>query len=447
MMGFVWIYLVVLVILVLASYGLGSFFVNAGKEAWRGIVFQRLLTGSLGLGVAYAIGRTGGQTYLMVMLLVFLIRFWQRGGVLRSWSWHLSAGIWPYLGLLGVFLFTFGLQLSKIIDFQGGVFGLHDDYYHYGRLAWLMSTTGREVALAGIEESTRAALAPYHFLEMWQSALLGHAFKLNMSLTLYLVVLPFYLGTGLLGFSSWVESSMGRFSWPAQMAVPILLWVSPLAMVDVSRLGSSWFVVSSMVQSIYELPKLSMVLCGLLYIAHGDFQPGMVMGFRVALAALVYPVILPALFLGYMFWLFWVRCSRKDRIQALFFPVLTALGLLLFYGWSFFRAAGSSGLWQEALLSFYGSRYGLVSVAYNGVFAAVSAASTLGVYLLALRYVLGPVQVQSVYYRPLMLALILVFAGVVCWSVGLLLPDSWQLHQNVFVVVVALVFAMGLARA
>lgn len=434
-----------------------SLLVGGVLPAWRTgnpwlAVFRILLMGSVVPGVAYALWKTGGQTYLMVFALVYVGGCWYLRKS-HQWGYRLLIELFQNnVGPLGVvavsLLLSFGLFYFRHADLQSGLYVLHTDFYFYGRVASFISSTGIESPVADVYSYVSGGPSPYHFMELWLGAFVGNLFKLNMALSFYLIVLPVFTNIFLVGLLAVAWERHGRLAWWHYVLALLMLFVSCMGFMDASSLLSHIYRVSPMAETVYGYPKLVIAGSALLLVWHGvKEQRG---EWFVSLGGLLYPVILPAFFGGYALWsLYRQLIGGRDLgewILGLIYPLLTAgmlAGFYLILGRGLQSGGGESLMPQW--MDFYLSRYGLLSVGYNLVFVMFSMLSTLGLYVVLYYWAVGKsaLKVELTDRAGLMAAMVLVGAGA--FSLLLYLDNSWQLHQNVFVnVVVLAVFIMSL---
>lgn len=435
----------------LVSYWVGGILRYPSRSNPFLVLFERLFWGALLLGVFYALYATRGKTVLGIILVISIAYVGASDRLLLNARWGRPAfakDFQPLIIALALGLVSFGLQFFRATDLSGNLYALHPDFLYYGRLAWFISTTGLENTSFDVFLYASGAPSVYHYLEIWQTALVSHVLGLNMALGFYLVVVPFYFGLIMLGLVALLVKLAGGFrNWFVLLA-PVVLFVSTLGFADVTQYWQHFYPTAPMDEALYNYPKLILVFVGLIYVLNVDFSNGYFQGFLVAICGLMFPVTLPALFTAWGVLCVGYYVARKLSfpllLKQLAFPVAAALLILLFY---FFAGMAGPDATKSAdtlaeIKAFYFSRYGVVSVGYNVVFYILSVVSTLAVYFLVFYFALRRETLPQPLKHSIAFLGLLIFFGVVYFSLFLLMFNSWQLHQNTFVPSVALLVVM-----
>lgn len=438
-----------LLLFVLTSFFLGGFFVNNKSKKPYLILFQRLFLGSLAIGVLGAFYYTNGITiYLVIGFLAIVYFILQKGLSINTKPYVFSVELallkkvgLPFCILL---VFCFLLQLFRVYDLQGNAYAMHSDFIYYGRLAFYISEKGIESHAFDVFANTSWAPSMYHYLEIWQTAVIARIFDTNMTYALYLTVYPFYFTLGITGLLAYFEQITGALRlWHYLLAVSVL-FVSAFGFTDISQLFSHVYSVTSANYSLLNYPKLGVLFAAIVFLLNLKPVPGYKLGFGISIAGIMWPAAIPSLFTGYTLWVLYLSFVKKDLntniFKALLFPVLTAFLFLCFYGiTSMYFPNPEIPTEQSSIerhLGFYLSRYGLVSILYVLVFGFISAFSGLLVYMLLFGYTFRKSAMSETTQNFVSLCLLIIGSGVFYYALFIKLFNSWQLYQNIYITIV-----------
>jgi hypothetical protein len=199
---------------------------------WKGTALGRLL-GILGFLVfavsLYAVFKSDGKTVAWFYGLSFCIGTYFLGkekGTIPEVSKH---HFWIEVQCLVVFGLTFFWLGSFFMPgFGSEIRTVFTDHFYYGKLAALMVEKGLEVnsydffsALADQKTSQN----PYHFFEIWMTALLSECFQISTLQAFELMVLPIFLSLSFLALLSIFESIKVRIrAWHGILVFGVLIF-------------------------------------------------------------------------------------------------------------------------------------------------------------------------------------------------------------------------------
>lgn len=351
------------------------------------------------------------------------------------------------IGLLG---FTFTLQFFFVSDFHGNYYSFHEDYVYYGRLATFISTHGFETSAMDVFSNIQWTPEFYHYLELWQGALVAKVFHLNTTLSIILIIFSFWLFLVIAGFLAFIEKREGKIrSWHYFLA-PVILFAAPFTFMDIAFLFYKIFRVSDFPNSIFGVFKLSVFAALLMYLIINIKDAGQKPGFTVSVIGLVWPGAAPAIFTGYFIFTFLLQYALKISIYHLvrinIFPIITTIliGLFYFITGKIYYSPGiflKEGLWG-IIYDFYFSRYGLVSMVYIVVFTTIAALAPMMMHAIffyfGLKFRLDIQQDKNV----LILLLVVFACGLFVYPVFTPVYNSWQFHHNIYIVTMAILVSI-----
>jgi hypothetical protein len=134
------------------------------------------------------------------------------------------------------------------------------------------------------------------------------------------------------------------------------------------------------------------------------------------------------------------KLKVKEIAASVFFPFL-GVALIAIYYWftsRFYHTVNTDVNMPEYLIGFYKSRYGLVSMAYVLIFYLFSFVSLVGPYLILFFVFFSWNNINRVLKGKAALFVLMIFSGLVSFSVFIFISNSWQLYQNMLVPVMAI---------
>ena len=154
-------------------------------------IFEPLITGLLMIVSLYAVYITGGRTIFLPIVLLLLL-----AGSLKNERELVDteriSGRTIFL-LMGAALVLYGCFFSQafIGGHEGTVRYASGDYAFYARLAEFLNVKGSETYQIDFETAS-PAVQPYHYMDIWSTALVSRFSGLNENFSLVLVVLPVF---------------------------------------------------------------------------------------------------------------------------------------------------------------------------------------------------------------------------------------------------------------
>ncbi|MCU0756450.1 MAG: hypothetical protein MUE46_15235 [Xanthomonadales bacterium] len=179
-------YLGALTLCVACSHALGSLLQRLIPAAGELPSSLRILSGSMLMIALYAVYRCGGQSIFLLALPLLWIAVRQPiGAAAAGQRLNILPGmILSLLFAFGLFKFRYGFDPTEIRS------AWIDDFF-YARLAQALSLNGIENSHIGSHFEALPP-SPYHYLELWATALIADLLHLNYYQTLRLVVTPFF---------------------------------------------------------------------------------------------------------------------------------------------------------------------------------------------------------------------------------------------------------------
>lgn len=185
---------------VLSAIGLLAFSLLTGKLLERlggaekkngSSIFEPLITGLLMIVSLYAIVITGGRTIMLPIVLLIIL-----AGFLKNEKQRVDteeSSVQTIFLLMGTALVLYGSFFSQA--FMGAPEGTvrfpSGDYAFYARLAEFLNVKGAETYQIDFE-AANPAVQPYHYMDIWGTALVSRFSGLNENFALVLVVLPVF---------------------------------------------------------------------------------------------------------------------------------------------------------------------------------------------------------------------------------------------------------------
>lgn len=443
------LYLVFLFVFSVCSIFIGSLFFYQTDDNYYSAKFKYAFFGSLFIGVVYALLKTSGFSYLSIIVLLALVYMLITKKIIFKINRKFLVDFfydYKFFLLLFIYIaFAFSIQFFRVSDLDGNIYKLHGDLCYYGRLAFFISESGWESHGLNVFNFIKGVPDKYHYLEIWQTALVGNLFNLNMTLSLYLIVIPFYYVLCFIGLLGYFQKKMPKLkSWTFFIA-PFVLFISNVSFLNITTLASSVFKISEMSEALYNFPKLSVVCCCLVLLLNVGVKPCLKFGFYVSIMGLLFPTIVPALFMGYVLWLILLYMLNKEiKLKKIFlsslFPILASLLYAGYYVGMTLLFKNTEQHYHEmySIFDFYLSRYGMVSMAYILIFVSALVISTLSLYALVFFYIIGKRNFLKWLKNEGGFFLIIIIGGIFSYVFLYKMFDSVQLFQNIFVPVISI---------
>jgi hypothetical protein len=238
------IYFSVLLLLFGIAFGTGHFILKYFSTSklnsfWTGFFFKSL-TGITFIIVLASLIYTSGKTisfvFLLVVLFIFLERFLSKRNkdlVIPLPQGENKGQIFTLKNVLSLLALTVMVFLWQSgIVFKCGTFPveiIEKDGFYYAEISKCLISTGWENTFAAsnlIGESYHFP-TPYHYFDMWLNGIICRLFKLNHSLSLYLIVYSFFSIVSLSGLLAIIEKFAKVKSLHKILAL-LLLFVSGL---------------------------------------------------------------------------------------------------------------------------------------------------------------------------------------------------------------------------
>lgn len=302
------------------SIGLGQRKLYFG---WRATFFY-LLSGIIMAVSVYAVFRTSGLTVLLPVpfLLLFVIRNFNKKLVDIG-----SDGKWqPYLFLIIAVFVYLVCFIIKYIPAEGKIAFTSTDDLYYKNVSYLLRTTGRENSMKEFLFPERFSVVPYHYGDLWLSALLS---ELGTPEPLILMILEgmlkAVLGLGCVAYAQRLLQKTNVSGW-SFLALSIGFF-SAFAIFYPSYL-LDWNVYSHV---LYQKMLLhSLCLIGILFLFDGANK--LAFFSLVYITGLVYIPVLPGLALAAFLWAYadYFFVSKKSIPNPTRALLLTSIPVAVF---------------------------------------------------------------------------------------------------------------------
>ena len=341
--AFVWLFAGLVI-----SYGIGFYSFRLAGVNERISVFSahffRLAAGLQFITTVYAISVAGTHT-LQIFVPVLILAVWlfrKQFGTLESeyTAYTPERNKKPfyiaYLYIGGSALLFFIWWWGSITHFGKGLYMPFWDHVFYSRIATILTGKGFEAKkLAALFEDNYMQTVPYHYSELWITALFSKLSGIPDLLAYELLTIP--LLETLVGLA--VLAFVERFT-----KITLITLLFSFAAVFYFGVALRWygqivklprFFGAPEVQSLNMYPKQLIIYVwfgtGLLLNLYGYRVLGLV---ALMMAALSYSVILPAVFGGIGIYLVWRLLVKKDFTYSYpaGFMLLITVGIAVFYG-------------------------------------------------------------------------------------------------------------------
>ena len=417
-----------------AAWAVGQFFLagaRASEESeGRGQTFLALFLGALALTCGYALFKTGGDTVL-IFSLPFLAAFLARPRLAAARS---------QLRWFGLFLLV---ELAWIVlcwGFFGGserAYEAHGDAISYAQNVRAVETFGVENgALARMWVSPDYRVnRPYHYVDLWMSAIVAKASPLSPLEATTLVVQPTLLALACFGTFCLTRS------WICAGLLPIAVGVAA----PVRLFGSTWLFGYALPWLMYPLtlisrPKLAITLSFFLaafLLLRGRGSPKRALSL-VLLSAIATPTMWPGAFVGVCATCLLWKSDKTLSGREAGLLLLTSVGLAL------------------ALVGFYANWLAPANAQASGTAARTVTLAAIGLVkgmtyllpnlaLLGLLWKANPAPFRCLGYREVSLIGCCWLGGVL----GLMLfqgrPDGFQVLTEPFYSLLSLLISLGTA--
>ncbi len=304
-------------------------------------LFLKITIGILLIPTTYAIIKTGGETVLVfnVFLAMVFVAMNFRDVAWKDYTsklLKLNKELLPSIVFLTIVYF---LNLYALFDFTDGSFrSIHPDYVFYAKLAGYLRDFGIENVYVEYYIDPLRVNNPYHFTELWLTAVISDVFKLHVQYSLYLVAYSLIYVCVYTGFITLIHKVWNRIFGKEEW----IIWIfSALFFV----VGMFIFLYPDSIEileqdlwtnTIISIPKLSIIYVFLIWMIilirnQSYFAASLV----CCLTAINYTMVTPGLFLAFGTLLIFRVWTKADSFKVLlwnFTPMLvTAALLLIFY--------------------------------------------------------------------------------------------------------------------
>lgn len=181
-----------------------GFFIQIDNRYYR--TFIHLATGTLVATVLFAIVQSGGKTILMVQLPVFLVAFWLNRKHVKPFSFDFREFLkdWKItvVALLPIFIY----ESYFYFDWSNGTYkSLFIDSYYYSSFSNSLKLWGSEsknIEMNYFYPDCRLELVPYHYPELWLTALVSIIFGIGLVSSYAIIVVSILISISLIGIIS-----------------------------------------------------------------------------------------------------------------------------------------------------------------------------------------------------------------------------------------------------
>ncbi|MDX2003533.1 MAG: hypothetical protein SFW35_13945 [Chitinophagales bacterium] len=405
--------------------------------------FLGLLICVMGFSLLKAHGKT---IHLSLLLLGGFLWFELRKGQNQALTWpHNKLSYVKLVSfMIGAIGITYLYQAASVYTGHGLGFIAQNgfDYTFYAMIAQQLGITGVEswfvpdVAIGAAGTS----LVPYHYFDLWLTALIQQCTGLNHFLVYQLVCQSIFITLGLLGILALFQRK-GLVQWWALAMIPILFLFGYYHFYfynKFSYLSYELYRLNHFGENVLGMPKLLQLVpfaaASILFFDRKNYLPGFIC---ILALPMIYIATLPAVFgtLWLLFCINWLYrlWTKQENWRFLLYTFLTLLFYALFY-WFFGEAAGAFNL--KALRLF-----DMAALATRRNIIILSSLQTVALYLPFLLIVIALIVANKLYQQLKhslfffgMLAVAVFFTGLSAWALMFEDKDGMQLLGNGLVI-------------
>ena len=203
------IYLSILIVLILGTFALGHGLLYKVKLVDTFSIFLKMLVGSIAAAGMFALYQTEGKSiYASILpLLLVLVFYINRGKTISHHSEKIDPRLLLYLILTGAIFFGLNYHyvhglFQKELSFQS----LSDTHF-VNSISYYLAQTGQENEFHFLNElsSNYHGNSPYHYWELWLSALIGTIFEINFLAGFTITIYTYFQILAFLGLLSLVN--------------------------------------------------------------------------------------------------------------------------------------------------------------------------------------------------------------------------------------------------
>lgn len=188
-----------------------SFFeINAVKELK---LFSNYIVGIIAWILVYSIAKSKFLTINIGLLpaIIFLLYFYRKK--IRQFNFEYAGIKGELLLSIAIFLPIFLFQAAFYFDFSNNSFkDIYADSYYYADAANSLKLFGVESTFVDtVYYSNTVSLIPYHYAELWLTALCSELFKVSSICSYFLIVIPLFVSIFSIGLFALVNKIRAHF--------------------------------------------------------------------------------------------------------------------------------------------------------------------------------------------------------------------------------------------
>ena len=290
----------------------------------RQLISSTLLVGVLAVVSAYAVIKSGGLSIMIFMPLTLLLLSFK----LKRIEPIVTISREVLIAILSASLY-FLLNYFQLFSFDGELIAMDRDYSFYARLSAYLRDFGIEnwnieyFLLEGID-----GVLPYHYFDLWFTALISQAFDIHSQYALFLIVYPI----SFVIISLLIYRNLIRFKIKPLPAALICLCAPAFSLMGLLYPQSIAILKMDVWSgSLIETQKVTYAFIGFLLLLEALMDKHY-LNFIVftGLISIVYITYAPSLFVASCLFLIVLRIRR--RLSYIYFLKMLALNTLMFSG-------------------------------------------------------------------------------------------------------------------
>lgn len=407
----------------------------------HGVVFQKLLIGMVIISSLYAVIKSNGHTIMLINILIIISTIFLSYKMKPSKSnfkKNLSSLELKELSIIFIATSVFYvLQLNTMFDLGNGNIKLIDkDYSFYARLAGYLRDFGIENTNLEYFLADKGGVIPYHYADLWFTALISKTFFIHVQYALILITYPIIFT---IVFSGWVyiikllkEKFTKKITW-LDYLIPLLFFTLSMF----KGIYPSYINLLKMdiwTPTILSMPKLAIIYPFILFILINLYEKKYFMvSVTACIIASVYTTVSVSVFLalGIFFLINFLlkKETIKNTILYISPMILTSFFVVIFY--YFFGETSPTTISLSDIANIYSSIDGVktfFNIFIKGFFQII--ATSLPFILLFL--------FTRKYYNKnagvvLNFSIILIVVSVSMWAFTHMMHDSVQLWTNIYI--------------
>ena len=423
------------IICLLCFYGLGNFissliFKKAKKNGFE------IVLGILLLSSTYALFKSSFKTILLFNLVLFVFIFFRnRKNNTISFLNNFSVSLKDIFSVIIVFAAFFLFQYFNHFQMGTGIpFKINEDLTFYGRLSGYLRDFGVENFNIEYFLEDKGGNSPYHYVELWCSAMISDVFKIKSRYALLLITYPLFFTSVFLLLKELFKkiASTDRLVLRVNknLLIPIVFFICSSTFL--------WpdFIIKIEIfsNSLLGYPKLSIVACfflsTMIAFLNKSYEESLL---YLSILQINFIAAIPAcsIFCSIFILLYFIKKLQFDKelFRSLFLPLATTAMICVFY--VLFGGDNSISPQKSDFFTYFFESKNIIKVGGIVVLTIVQMIVTGLPFLII--YFLVRKNLSKKTNTLFLLSFVFLFSAVLSWAILSLMHDSVQLWNNMWI--------------